>query len=220
MSEDFEVLLKRGYFSNRDLSIHEVNNAISWIMQNIVAKKRSQELYHEWTTVEKDINDQYYLTLVYNGCLSIQYFYDSYEPKQTQNEYVNQLCVSIFKFLIKNDDSIDLSRMYWAKLAEVYHALGEYEKELSILNEGIVKLYQVHGWEPGKMAEIEKRFAKYSAMETLLAQKANCLHSTGSDAECRNTLDLLFDSLEHRGLPDFVNGHFPYGLRHIYDELQ
>jgi hypothetical protein len=220
MSKDFENLLQKGYYTGRDLTQLEVNSATSWIMENIVAKKRSPELFHEWESIEKNLSDPYYLTLLYNGCLSIQYFYDSHEPKQTKSIVVNQFCISIFKFLIKNDNSIDLSRMYWAKLGGIYHALKEYDLELSILNEGIVKIYQMHKWEPGKMNEIEARLAKYSAMETLLAQKVKCLHAINSKSECRTTLDLLFESLAVRGISDMINGHFPSGLRHLYNDLR
>ncbi len=219
MSEDFESLLQKGYYTDRDLSQPEANSATSWIMKNIVAKKRSAELLHEWESIEKDLTDPYYLTLLYNGCLSIQYFYDSYEPKQTESAVVNHFCISMFKFLIKNDNTVDLSRLYWAKLAEVYHVLKEYDQELGILNEGIVKIYQVHKWEPGKMTDLEAKFVKYSGMETLLAQKAKCLHQIRSNAECRATLDLLYESLGVRGIEDMINGHFPNGLKQFYNNL-
>ena len=218
--ENFIQHVESGYFVERVLSAEEALVAGTWIMRNIVAVKRSPELLYEWETTSKLVSNEDYLTLLYACSLSMQYFYDSFEPKQTVNKNVIALCIALLDYLKSNDTSIDMSRLYWAKIGQLYHVLQNFEKELAVLNEGIRKIGSFLDWTPGMMTEIEHQLVKYSAMESLLAHKAICLYALEKLDECKAIMDQLFQSLHVRGEYDYVNGLYPDGIRPIYKEIK
>jgi len=204
----------------RELSAEEALLSGTWIMENIVAVKRSPELLSDWENIPKHVSNEDYLTLLYTCSLSMQYFYDSFEPKQSMNNNVNELCIALLNFLKSNDTTINTSRLYWAKIGQLYHVLQEYGKELSVLNEGICKIESFLDWTPGMLTEMERKFLKYSGMESLMAQKSMCYYALEDKIKCLSVMDRLFQSLEIRGQHDFINGLYPDGIRSIYQKIK
>ena len=219
--DNFESLLNDGYFLEHELTEDKVIPAGKWIVHNIVARKRSPEFLFEWENTEHSISNIDFQTLLYTCALSLQYFYDSDQPRQTANRNVILFCIDLLKYLRSFDTDLttSVSRKYWAKIGQLYHVLGDYENELSILEEGIKLRTKWQCWTPGAMTEIEEIFTKYSAVEYLLAQKSICLFSMHKYSECIDTLETLFESLEKRELNDIYSGLFPNGLRPLREEV-
>ncbi len=218
--EAFIHHVESGYFIGRELTDEEVLVAGTWIMRNIVAVKRSPDLLYEWEETEKHISNDEYISLIYTCSLSMQYYYDSFEPKQTMNKNVITFCIALLDYLKSNDSKIKTSRLYWAKIGQLFHVLQDYNKELVVLNEGICKIDSFLNWSPGMMTDVESQLVKYSGMESLLAHKSMCLYALEELEECKSTMDKLFQSLEVRGQYDFVNGLYPDGIRPIYQEIK
>ena len=219
--ENFNQLLLDGYFREHHLTQDEVIIAGSWIAKHIVAEKRTREFYYEWENVEKSVTNLDFLTLLYTCCLSLQYFYDSDQPKQTENTNVTCFCIQLLKFIQTHDSEPHALTgiQYWAKLAQMYHALGDTQTELRILNEGINILQKSINWTSGMMTKFESSSMKYSNIELLFAQKALCYSAKGDTHLCIETLDILFDSIKQRGMTDIRHGLFPEGLRSLYQNL-
>jgi hypothetical protein len=221
-TDNFEPLLNQGYFVDHELTERDVITAGTWIAHKIVATKRSPEFLHEWESTKHSISDIDFLTLLYTCSLSLQYFYDSDLPKQTQNRNVILFCIELLKYIRGFDTELtsNVSRKYWAKIAQLYHVLGDYDNELRILEEGIKLRVKWHNWVPGRMTDIEEMLTTYSAIEILLAHKSNCLFHLHKYRECQDTLNTLFESLGKRGLEDMCSGLFPDGLKPLQNTVK
>ena len=202
-----------GIFDNHVLNDNEVEESCDWIAENLIGKIQGDELYYiGWRNQEKDPHNIDYLQLVYGCCVHLienNPFLDEIIKKISVLKYCDRLLDYVQRNSIDNYDHYFSIAM---RKGDIYKELNKRESELEIYNKEIEYLIRKTKWILGQMTEREQ-FQKYSMVEILFTQKALCHYDMGDFEEANKYFQIVLESIEKRGINDFINASFAEGIK-------